>query len=79
VTGDFCSLDGSGKRVRDRTIGEMEQVCQQRSFCYGYCTAQPYTGQHHRLLQHVCPGEKRRDTASQEKECCYPHILVCSC
>eukprot|EP00878_Enallax_costatus_P000914 GHUV01001044.1.p1 GENE.GHUV01001044.1~~GHUV01001044.1.p1 ORF type:complete len:416 (+),score=103.50 GHUV01001044.1:3-1250(+) len=25
VTGEFCSIDSSGKRVRDRTIGEMEQ------------------------------------------------------
>jgi hypothetical protein len=24
MTGDFCSLDGAGKRVRNRTIGEME-------------------------------------------------------
>jgi hypothetical protein len=28
VTGDFCSIDAAGKRVRERTIGEMEQVCQ---------------------------------------------------
>jgi hypothetical protein len=26
VTGNFCSIDGAGKRVRERTIGEMEQV-----------------------------------------------------
>jgi hypothetical protein len=26
VTGDFCSLDASGKRLKDRTMGEMEQV-----------------------------------------------------
>jgi hypothetical protein len=26
VTGEFCSLDATGKRVRERTMGEMEQV-----------------------------------------------------
>ncbi len=25
VTGEFCSIDTTGKRVRNRTIGEMEQ------------------------------------------------------
>jgi hypothetical protein len=34
VTGDFCSLDGSGKRVRERTIGEMEQVNWHHFFLY---------------------------------------------
>lgn len=33
VTGDFCSLDGSGKRVKDRTLGEMEQVGLERGMC----------------------------------------------
>lgn len=28
VTGEFCSLDATGKRVRERTMGEMEQVRQ---------------------------------------------------
>lgn len=26
MTGDFCSLDSTGKRLKDRTMGEMEQV-----------------------------------------------------
>lgn len=28
VTGEFCSLDSTGKRIKDRTMGEMEQVRQ---------------------------------------------------
>lgn len=36
VTGEFCSLDGAGKRQRDRTIGEMEQEFLEALSAYYY-------------------------------------------
>lgn len=36
VTGDFCSLDSAGKRVKNRSLGEMEQVGASGSSC-GLC------------------------------------------
>lgn len=35
MTGEFCSLDSTGKRVRDRTLGEMEQVGPRLSSFFG--------------------------------------------
>lgn len=36
MTGDFCSIDAAGKRVRERTIGEMEQEFLEAMTAYYY-------------------------------------------
>jgi hypothetical protein len=45
VTGEFCSLDATGKRVRERSMGEMEQVRHKNKH---------WGGVKGRLPQHLC-------------------------
>lgn len=51
VTGDFCSLDASGKRLKDRTMGEMEQEFLEAMTAYYYGEKPNMTDEEFSLLK----------------------------